>query len=61
MAARMTDTEWEAQNGTLSPGEATARGLCWHCSGKGANWTAHGSVQRKVRCPECKGSGGAKQ
>jgi hypothetical protein len=28
MPARMTDQEWEAQNGSLSPGEATARGLC---------------------------------
>ncbi|WP_281946100.1 hypothetical protein [Streptomyces olivaceus] len=48
----MTDEEWEAQNGSLSPEQARARGLCWHCSGKGANWTAFGGVQRKVTCPE---------
>jgi DnaJ-class molecular chaperone len=56
MSGRMTNQEWEAQNGALSPAEATAQGLCWHCSGKGANYTAFGGVQRKVNCPECKGT-----
>ncbi len=31
----MTDQQWEAQNGSLSPDEARARGLCWCCSGNG--------------------------
>lgn len=57
MPALMTDQEWETQNGGLSPGEARAQGLCWHCSGKGASWTAFGGVQRKVDCPECRGDG----
>ena len=61
MPARMTDQEWEAQNGSLSPDEARAQGSCWHCSGKAANWTAFGGVQRKVDCPECKGSGEARR
>ncbi|WP_176986473.1 hypothetical protein [Streptomyces sp. 2231.1] len=38
-----------------------ARGLCWHCSGKGADYTAFGGVQRTVRCPECRGDGKAKR
>ncbi|MFI9598908.1 hypothetical protein ACIHCX_03335 [Streptomyces sp. NPDC052043] len=57
MTARMTDQQWEAQNGSLSPNEANMRGLCWHCSGKGANWTAFGGVQRKVTCGVCLGDG----
>jgi len=52
MPARMTDQEWEAQNGSLSPGEATARGLCWHCNGNSVLYTAFGGVQRTVPCPE---------
>ncbi|MFF5473349.1 hypothetical protein [Streptomyces achromogenes] len=56
----MTDEQWEAQNGSLSPGEARARGLCWQCSGKGKLFTAFGGVQRKVHCPECKGDGDAR-
>lgn len=61
MPDRMTDQEWEAQNGNLAPDEATARGLCWHCCGKGANFTAFGGVQRKVPCPECSSSGEARR
>ncbi|MFM9703613.1 hypothetical protein [Streptomyces galilaeus] len=57
----MTDEQWEAQNGSLSPDEASARGLCWHCSGKGTNFTAFGGDQRRVRCPECRGTGKAKR
>jgi DnaJ-class molecular chaperone len=53
----MTDQEWEAQNGSLSPGECRARGLCWHCTGNGANYTAFGGVQRKVPCGVCTGDG----
>ena len=34
MPKPMTDKQWEAQNGPLSPSEATARGLCWCCTGK---------------------------
>jgi hypothetical protein len=52
MASRMTDQQWEAQNGSLSPAEATARGLCWYCTGNGVLYTAFGGAQRKVRCPE---------
>ncbi|MFE1111234.1 hypothetical protein ACFW5U_35860 [Streptomyces rochei] len=61
MPRKMTDQEWEAQNGSLSPDEATARGLCWQCSGKGANFMAFGGVQRKVRCGTCKGDGKARR
>lgn len=52
MASRMTDQEWEAQNGALHPDEARAQGLCWHCSGKGVLYTAFGGAQRTVACPE---------
>jgi hypothetical protein len=48
----MTDQEWEAQNDSLSPGEARARGLCWCCQGRGVLYTAFGGVQRAVTCPE---------
>lgn len=61
MAKRMTDQQWEAQNGSLSPGEADGQGLCWHCSGKGANYSAFGGNQIKVNCPECRGDGKAKR
>ncbi|MGW5173149.1 hypothetical protein ACWERY_02125 [Streptomyces sp. NPDC004082] len=57
----MTDQEWEAQNSYLSPNEAATRGLCWHCGGKGANWTAFGGVQRKVPCGLCLGDGKARR
>lgn len=60
MANRMTDQQWEAQNGSLSPAEARTQGLCWHCSGKGANYTAFGGAQRKVPCPEYRGDGKAR-
>jgi len=52
MPKRMTDQEWEAQNGGLSPSEAVARGLCWCCTGNGVVYTAFGGVQRTVACPE---------
>lgn len=52
MPARMTDQEWEAQNGSLSPGEARMRGLCWFCSGNGVLYTAFGGEQATVACPE---------
>lgn len=58
--SQMTDHEWEAQNGALSPDEARARGLCWHCSGKGANYSAFGGARLTVPCPECKGDGKAR-
>ncbi|MET9150041.1 hypothetical protein ABZX82_01980 [Streptomyces griseoflavus] len=48
----MTDQEWEAQNSSLSPDEATARGLCWCCQSSGILYTAFGGVQREVPCPE---------
>lgn len=52
----MTDQQWEAQNGSLSPAEARARGLCWHCSGKGVLYSAFGGDQIEVACPErCNG------
>lgn len=52
MPQRMTDQEWEAQNGSRSPSEAQARGLCWCCTGNGVLYTAFGGDQRKVPCPE---------
>lgn len=58
-ASGMTDQEWEAQNGTLSPGQAAARGLCWCCTGNGVLYSAFGGKQIKVNCGECKGSGKA--
>lgn len=61
MAARMTDQQWEAQNGGLSPSEARAKGLCWHCSGKGVLYTAHGGQQVTVRCPERCANGKARR
>ncbi|MGW2048584.1 hypothetical protein ACWCPF_25885 [Streptomyces sp. NPDC001858] len=53
----MTDQEWEAQNGALSPEEARAQGLCWHCTGKGKLYTAFGGDQVTVPCGECRGDG----
>lgn len=52
MPQKMTDQEWEAQNGSLSPGEAAALGLCWCCQGRKVLYTAFGGVQRTVPCPE---------
>ncbi|MFJ7895921.1 hypothetical protein [Streptomyces anthocyanicus] len=52
MPRKMTDREWEAQNGSLSPDQARARGLCWCCTGNGVLFTAFGGVQRRVSCPE---------
>lgn len=52
MTSRMTDQQWEDQNGNLSPDEARARGLCWCCQGNGVLYTAFGGVQRAVPCPE---------
>lgn len=52
MPQRMTDQQWEAQNGRLSPDECRARGLCWHCNGNSVLYTAFGGVQRAVPCPE---------
>lgn len=57
----MTDEQWEAENGSLSPGEAAARGLCWQCTGNRVLYTAFGGVQRKVPCRECRGNGKAKR
>jgi hypothetical protein len=48
----MTDQEWEAQNGSLSPEQVQARSLCWCCRGNGVLFTAFGGVQRRVPCPE---------
>lgn len=61
MPGRMTDQEWEAQNGNLSPAEATARGLCWQCSGKKKLFSAHGRERIAVTCPECRGDGKARR
>lgn len=55
----MTDEQWEAQNGKLSPAAAMKRGLCWQCSGKGALYTAFGGEQKTVVCNECEGTGKA--
>lgn len=57
---KMTDRQWEAQNGSLHPADARAQGLCWHCSDKKANWSAFGGDHVKVTCPECKGDGKAR-
>jgi hypothetical protein len=61
----MTDQEWEAQNRGphpgLTPAELTARGICWHCSGNGVNYTAFGGVQRAVPCREKCDNGKAKR
>lgn len=59
MAPRMTDQEWEAQNGPLSPAEAARQGLCWCCTGNGVLYTAFGGDQRELRCVECRGTGQA--
>ncbi|MFF8589981.1 hypothetical protein ACF061_00835 [Streptomyces sp. NPDC015220] len=56
----MTDEEWEAQNGSLPPAQATARGLCWKCSGKRRLFSAFGGDQFSVPCSECDGTGKAK-
>ena len=56
----MTDRQWEKQNGNLGPEQATARGLCWHCSGKGALYSAFGGKHITTVCPECVGTGKAK-
>lgn len=56
----MTDQQWEAQNGALHPDTARARGLCWHCGGVGALYTAFGSEHVKVTCPDCEGTGKAR-
>ncbi|NED75363.1 hypothetical protein G3I51_24170 [Streptomyces sp. SID9944] len=55
----MTDEEWEAQNGSLSPAEATARGLCWKCSGKRKLFSAFGGERLAVTCSQCGGTGKA--
>lgn len=56
----MTDQQWEAQNGRLGPEAATRRGLCWHCSGNGANYSAFGGEHITSRCPECQCPGKAR-
>lgn len=56
----MTDQQWEKQNGSLHPDTARRRGLCWHCSGKGANYSAFGGEHITTVCPECIGTGRAK-
>lgn len=61
MAPQMTDEQWEAQNGGLSPDEARTRGLCWLCNGNGALYTAFGGIQRTVPCRECPGDGKAQR
>ncbi|MEV7975409.1 hypothetical protein [Streptomyces sp. NPDC086519] len=48
----MTDQEWEAQNGPLSPSEAVTRGLCWCCTGNGKLYSAFGGQQIVTPCPE---------
>jgi hypothetical protein len=48
----MTDQEWEAQNGGLSPAEANARGLCWYCNGNSKIYSAYNSERIAVDCPE---------
>lgn len=53
----MTDQEWEAQNGPLSPAEAVARGFCWCCTGNGVLYSAHGGEQITAPCPERCNSG----
>lgn len=56
----MTDQQWEAQNGKLSPAVAKKRGLCWKCSGKGALYSAFGGEHITTACGECQGTGKAK-
>lgn len=58
MPGRMTDQEWEAQNGGLGPAEAHAKGLCWHCTGNGNLYSAFGDDQITATCPECRGAEG---
>ncbi|MFE3657258.1 hypothetical protein [Streptomyces sp. NPDC059165] len=55
----LTDEQWIKQNGRMSPAKATAKGLCWKCSGKGALYSAHGGEQITTVCPECTGNGKA--
>ncbi|MFB6568393.1 MULTISPECIES: hypothetical protein [Streptomyces] len=57
---QMTDQQWESQNGALHPGTARARGLCWHCAGVGALYTAFRGEHVKVTCPDCEGTGKAR-
>ncbi|WP_438489555.1 hypothetical protein [Streptomyces sp. S186] len=57
---QMTDQQWEAQNGALHPDTAHARGLCWHCSGVGALYTAFGGEHVEVTCPDRTGDGKAR-
>lgn len=60
MPKRMTDQEWEAQNGGLSPTEAAAQGKCWKCSGITKLFSAFGGDQFSVTCDECRGTGEAR-
>lgn len=57
----MTDEEWEAQNGSLSPAEATAQGKCWKCSGNKKLFSAFGGEKFSVPCDECRGTGEARK
>ncbi|MGR6538885.1 hypothetical protein [Streptomyces rochei] len=61
MPRKMTDQEWEAQNGALSPDEARARGLCWCCQGRKVLYTAESGVQRTVPCPKKCNNGKARR
>ena len=60
MPTRMTDDEWEAQNGGLSPDLAAAQGKCWKCSGHKKLFSAFGGDQFSVTCDECSGTGEAR-
>lgn len=53
----MTDEQWEARNGNLTREEATARGVCWQCTGTGVIYRAFAGVQRTDPCRLCKGRG----
>lgn len=48
----MTDEQWEAQNGRLTPDQARAAGLCWCCCGNGVLYSAFAGEQIVVGCPE---------
>lgn len=55
----MTDAQWEKQNAPLTPEAARRKGLCWHCGGNGALYSAFGGEHITTVCPECSGSGKA--
>ncbi|MEU0393830.1 hypothetical protein ABZ208_13805 [Streptomyces sp. NPDC006208] len=56
-SSTMTDAEWEAQNSRITPAQATKKGVCWSCAGKGALYSAFGGERITAACPVCRGTG----